>query len=258
MEILTRNDLTKRRRSTRLHLKRPRETGGECVVPEIENCPVCGKELDQEDNENNEGLVCCSKCGRRFHLICSGLKSGWAGYYKLRCEHHGLECNHYRAKSHTETINKNDAKEPSTGLGLPRKSAAQSILRWVVNAGGDDLKRKRFRQIGQDDAGHDEGKTMKQNNSSSGSIKHNIKSVIVTENKIMQSSQVRIAASGLFVNREIAKQEESEDYLRMGEKTQIEIIQSTPGPVNSQDTKIDGCSEDVKSRAQTCSQVGDF
>ena len=103
----------KQRCSDRLYLKRRRETNQDCASPEKTLCPLCNEELELSDKENRslEVILSCYKCGRGYHLDCSGIQHGWAGFKDLECSHYELSCCSKKLWTQTKEFAKKTVKD---------------------------------------------------------------------------------------------------------------------------------------------------
>ena len=84
------NTAARRRQSSRLNLKRPRDKHEDSISQAMQCCALCTEELEEKNEKTQENLIFCCICGRGFHLACSGVQDGW-GYLKLECRHHELD-----------------------------------------------------------------------------------------------------------------------------------------------------------------------
>ena len=68
--------IAKRIRSGRLNMRRPGELHGDCSSKEELKYPLCNDKLSDDINGSNDDLISCCRCGRGYHVECSGIKKG--------------------------------------------------------------------------------------------------------------------------------------------------------------------------------------
>ena len=116
-----------------------------------------------------EVILSCYKCGRGYHLDCSGIQHEWAGFKALECSHYGLSCCSKKqwtpTKEFAKKENKRDSERPPSSKQIIRENSSQPLLPWVVVEREDDARRKRFKWIDENVAGIDVGMTKKQETS---------------------------------------------------------------------------------------------
>ena len=126
-------------------MKRPSKFFDESADRDGELCPLCDTALIEENGESTEGLISCHKCGREFHLACSGVQDGWADHWQLECEHQGLTCSSSNVRHKVKGMVKQTNSRAPSVWKKPRNRMNQPILRWVVRESPADRKRKYYR-----------------------------------------------------------------------------------------------------------------
>ena len=114
-----------------------REKFGDPITPDSLRCPICLEEFTAGEITDLRDCIGCSKCGRWFHHVCSGLQKGWIGWRAFNCGEHGLQCS-----AATVEVRKADTvSSTSIATSVPRASnESHSLLQMQW------LKRKRAKR----------------------------------------------------------------------------------------------------------------
>ena len=82
----------------------------------------------EQDCSDTGECVSCAKCGRRFHVECSGIQKDWVGHLVLECGKYGLQC--CGATDLTPRI-KNISSEVFPESMPPVKKQTPTLLHWA-------------------------------------------------------------------------------------------------------------------------------